>query len=524
MPIQAEIGLNVSPFLKGAQEVKAATERMLKDTQAAHSRHGSAEHGFGTMRGERSAEKGLVKMSEGLLQARSGSEALAIGLERVGRVMHLGLGLGVAAHLAGFLIEKHDKLMEQYEQLKEKSEALAQASREAVESGDFSQNVAMLAKQIQLTEELGKARKQHMGVGGFLGEVFSGSMITGSGREARNDSRKQEAESVALQKELAEAGLADLRLQSQIADLKANGHTEEAAALERERKLKIELLRIDHSALSPGQKREARELVTNASESNASAAEAARQRADQLADEKEIAALYEKESGMYEHRARLGETEEQKTARLVDEVSALTAKYDDLTQRQGTSFAREGDALRITQARVAAAGKMNELADLAAAKQAKLNAEEERRAKSREEAMPGLMQNAYGLAAAASGNEEGMAEVDRRKRYADHLKKLKADGFADDPSSRFAASMTRLEDLKKLQEQQDSKRGSVGRADANRTLGLGGGAERGSDVHAALARRQNDLTARIHDELQKLNTAFAAMKPVKLDQTARFAP
>ncbi len=523
MSIKAEIGLNVSPFLKGAQEVKAATERMQKDVADSAKKHGGEHEGGITFKGHK-AEKGIVKLSKDLLNAHSGSEALAAGLERVGKIFGLGLGLGVAAHLAGFLIEKHEKLMEQYEALKQKSDELAESSRAAVEGGDFTKNVDALANEIKLTQELGKVRQKNMGVGGFLGEVFSGAIFTGSGSDARKESRRQEAESKVRQKELIEAGLADLEMQAQIADLKAHGHTEEAAALERERKLKMDLLHISHSALNEEDKHRAKNLVTQASESLGSTEELARVRTEQLATEKELADVQHKENDLIGERQTLGETELEHTARLVAEVGNLVTQYTQLESKQGTMFQHEGDALQIAKARTAAAEKMNELAKLSAAEQKKSNAEEERLAKSRSEALPGIAQNAAALAAAATGNKDTIAEVERRTRFNKRRDSLVKEGFKPEQATAIAASENRLQDLKEAREREDKLKSTVGRADADRALGLGGGAEQGANVHAELQRKGNDIGQASLTELQNLNKMLAAMPPVKLDKTARFAP
>lgn len=517
MPIKAEIGLNVSPFLKGAQEVKAATERMVKDTKGAQTKGGG---GLQLEQGKR-GERQIVGLTQDLMNARNAGDVLGATLGRAGDILKVGLGLGVASGLAGYFISEGSKINTAFDEVIAKSKEVREAASTAIEFGDVPQQLAALKETGAALASIAKQRKD---MGGFMGGVANVlSAVSGNGTHVRkgNALDAEEKAQRANQQALFYAAKDQMETEAKIARLKSEGNDADAEALELAQKKKREI-----AATTNGMSEAQKALLTPAIDAKYDALAGAKALADaraaHLATEKEIVDLDRKENDLIDQRATLGETEAEHAARLVDEVGSLVTKYTQLEKHQGTVFQHEGDALAIAKARTAAAEKMNELAKSAAAVQKKANEEQARLAKSREEAMPGLAQNAYALAAAASGNKDIMREVERRTKYSNRRAGLIKEGFSPEQAGAIAGSESRLEDLKRRQEEQDRLKSTVGRADADRVLGLGGGAERGANVHGELQRKNNSIAEASLRELQTLNKLLGSMQPVKIDTKSRF--
>jgi hypothetical protein len=516
MSIQAEIGLNTTPFMKGVKEVQAATERMMKNSQRAAAQNG--ESSFGSLRGDKAVTKNTYGLAKDLLDSGSASDALGRSLDRTGKILKLGIAGGVIAGLASKFIADGREANEEMDKLHATLEGLKDAGRAAADLGGWEANIASVKSLGSAVGEITKQQEKLRSFKGFLGQLFTGGVFDGSTREKSAQLRNDKAEAQAIAAENAQAALEDLRLTSEIAAAKSQGHDEEAASLERERKLKRDLLMIDKSGLSDADKETAKGYARDAAASDGDAKDNAAARARVLEIEREIAAEVKKGETAMEARAHLGETEEQHQARLVEEISTQAAAIRGMERHQQGPYADAGTALAIAQQRATLEAKITELAKLGAAEQVKANQTMQRDAESRLKASPEIFLNAQKFAAQAGGDKSQIEAAERASRYQRHLESAKGQGFGADDARRLAADQTRLEELA----EQATKSGSLatGKADADRRLGLGGYAAPGMDAARAV-QDGNRIAAESRGLLADIAKILRNQKPPVVDTRAR---
>lgn len=128
-------------------------------------------YGF-ELRGERQVEHGLDGMVKKMLEANGVAGVLGAGFEKVGKILEVGLPVGLAAAGAGMLIDKFSEASEEAEKIKDKMDEIAAVNWDDSNLKDLNEN---LSEALKTVKEIKAESALHAGFTSLAG------FITGSG-------------------------------------------------------------------------------------------------------------------------------------------------------------------------------------------------------------------------------------------------------------------------------------------------------------------------------------------------------
>lgn len=181
--IKVGIGVDASGLKAGMGQIKKELDGLKAKTK----------DGFFDLEGEKRVERNLGSMVQGLANATSGAEALAIGLDRVENVFKSSLGASVAVAGITALISKIQEARAEYDKWIKQMEELQISLGRSIATGS---NLPVLDDVNKRLKDIEDRTKSIRGFWGSIGPALSNIFGSGKGRKEMEAEMASEAKTL----------------------------------------------------------------------------------------------------------------------------------------------------------------------------------------------------------------------------------------------------------------------------------------------------------------------------------------